>query len=94
MPEFLNLLPPDIALNHFLEHIQVKKESEIVEVNQALGRVTYSDVGAPHPLPTFPRSTVDGYAVIAGDTYGASGSLPVYWISLVKCEWVVPPNSQ
>lgn len=33
---------------------------------------------APHGLPEFARSTVDGYAVRARDTYGASPSLPVY----------------
>jgi molybdopterin molybdotransferase len=35
-------------------------------------------VTAPHPLPGFPRSTVDGYAVRAADTYGASDGLPGY----------------
>ncbi len=78
MPEFLELLPPDIALHRFLEHIQRQQTSEVIEVSQGLGRVTYSDVRAPHSLPSFPRSTVDGYAVIASDTHGASGSLPVY----------------
>ena len=33
---------------------------------------------APHPLPGFARSTVDGYAVRAADTYGASEGLPGY----------------
>jgi molybdopterin molybdotransferase len=78
MPEFLDLLPPDIALTRFLDHFQLQQETEIIEISQALGRVTYSDILAPHSLPTFPRSTVDGYAVIAGDTHGASSSLPVY----------------
>ena len=32
----------------------------------------------PHPLPGFARSTVDGYAVRAADTYGASEGLPGY----------------
>ena len=35
-------------------------------------------VTAPHPLPGFPRSTVDGYAVRAADTYGVSDGLPGY----------------
>jgi len=33
---------------------------------------------APHPLPEFPRTTVDGYAVRAADTFGASEGLPAY----------------
>jgi molybdopterin molybdotransferase len=35
-------------------------------------------VSAPHPLPGFARSTVDGYAVRAADTYGVSDGLPGY----------------
>ena len=34
--------------------------------------------GAPHDLPGFARSTVDGYAVRAADTFGASEGLPSY----------------
>ena len=33
---------------------------------------------ATTPLPPFARTTVDGYAVRARDTYGASESLPAY----------------
>lgn len=44
----------------------------------ALGRVTAEAVVAPYPLPSFPRTTVDGYAVRAVDTHGASDSLPAY----------------
>jgi molybdopterin molybdotransferase len=43
-----------------------------------LGRVLAEDIRAPHPLPDFQRSTVDGYAVRSGDTHGASDSLPAY----------------
>jgi len=35
-------------------------------------------VRAPHALPGFARSTVDGYAVRAADTYGVSEGLPGY----------------
>jgi molybdopterin molybdotransferase len=35
-------------------------------------------VRAPHDLPGFARSTVDGYAVRAADTYGSSEGLPSY----------------
>jgi molybdopterin molybdotransferase len=40
--------------------------------------VLAQDLSAPEPLPPFPRSTVDGYAVHAADTFGASASLPAY----------------
>jgi molybdopterin molybdotransferase len=42
------------------------------------GRVPGDAVLAPHDLPGFARSTVDGYAVRASDTYGASEGLPGY----------------
>ena len=51
---------------------------ETVPLDQALRRVPAEPVTAPHPLPGFPRSTVDGYAVRAADTYGVSEGLPGY----------------
>ena len=43
----------------------------------ALDRVTAAPIPSPHDLPGFARSAVDGYAVRAADTFGASSSLPV-----------------
>ena len=51
---------------------------ETVPLADALRRVPASPVTAPHPLPGFARSTVDGYAVRAADTYGVSEGLPGY----------------
>jgi molybdopterin molybdotransferase len=79
MPEFLTLLPPDEARTLLLAHLpDPQPVSQVLETDSALGRVTAEDVVAPHPLPAFPRSTVDGYAVRARDTYGASDTLPGY----------------
>lgn len=78
MPEFLKLLPPAEALEKFLNALPVHVESEKIPTAQALNRVTAEPVLAPHPLPEFRRSTVDGYAVRAVNTHGASASLPVY----------------
>ncbi|MES0359667.1 MAG: gephyrin-like molybdotransferase Glp [Anaerolineales bacterium] len=78
MPEFLDLLPPGEALTHFLGYIHKLADFERIETSFAQGRVTKNSHKAPHPLPTFARSTVDGYAVYASDTYGASESLPIY----------------
>lgn len=44
----------------------------------ALNRVLAERLTAPHNLPEFPRSTVDGYAVNAVDTFGASPGLPAF----------------
>src|SRR5512133_2675271 len=79
MPEFLTLLPPDEARNILFSHLsQPLIDSESTDVPSALGRVLAEDIIAPHPLPEFQRSTVDGYAVRASDTHGASDSLPAY----------------
>jgi molybdopterin molybdotransferase len=51
---------------------------ETVALHEALGRVAARAIGAPAPLPGFARATVDGYAVRAADTYGASDGLPSY----------------
>jgi molybdopterin molybdotransferase len=52
--------------------------AEPVPLIQALHRVPAGPVAAPHALPGFARSTVDGYAVRAVDTYGVSDGLPGY----------------
>jgi molybdopterin molybdotransferase len=56
----------------------LRTPTQTVALAEALGRVPTCDVIAPGPLPGFARSTVDGYAVRAADTYGASEGLPCY----------------
>ncbi len=51
---------------------------ERVALADARRRVPAAAVLSPGPLPGFARSTVDGYAVRAVDTYGASEGLPSY----------------
>ncbi len=51
---------------------------EPVPLDAALHRVPANDITADVPLPGFARSTVDGFAVRAADTYGASEGLPSY----------------
>jgi molybdopterin molybdotransferase len=51
---------------------------ESVELLDARFRVAGGDILAPEDLPGFPRSTVDGYAIRAADTYGSSEGLPAY----------------
>lgn len=43
---------------------------------QATGRVLAMDAGSPFDVPAFTRAAVDGYAVIAADTFGAAASMP------------------
>ncbi|MGV8145616.1 MAG: hypothetical protein ACLKAK_04410 [Alkaliphilus sp.] len=55
-----------------------KLGSELVEIYHVVGRVLSEDVLSKNNVPHFRRSTVDGYAAIAKDTYGASESLPAF----------------
>ena len=48
-----------------------------VPVADALGLTLAEDLHAPHPLPRFDNSAMDGYAVRAADTAGADESSPV-----------------
>ena len=58
---------------------------EQVSISKAHDRVLAQDVVAPMNIPPFNRSTVDGYAVKAVDTFGASEDKPV---SLKFCGYV------
>jgi molybdopterin molybdotransferase len=81
MPEFLKLIPPKEALDKWLKHLPENQPLiELVDTTGAAGRVIAEDITALHPLPAFPRSTVDGYAVQGRDTFGASDSLPAYFL--------------
>ena len=79
MPEFLTLLPPDEARALLLSHLPSGTvDNESIEVTASLNRILAEDIHAPHALPEFQRTTVDGYAVRARDTFGASDSQPAY----------------
>ena len=50
--------------------------SEVVSLGNAIGRVLAEDIAAEEYVPDFDRSTVDGYAVRARDTFGCTDSIP------------------
>ena len=49
---------------------------ETVPLDKAFGRVLSRDITSSEDLPGFHRSSMDGYAVRAKDTFGATESLP------------------
>ena len=79
MPEFLELTSPEEALKRFLDAIPQEPVAERIRTEQSLGRILLREVVAPSPLPPFARTTVDGYAVRAPDTFGAAPNLPAYF---------------
>jgi molybdopterin molybdotransferase len=95
MPEFLRLISPDQARAMLFSSLQpIEVRAQTVETASALDRVTAGDLLAPHPLPEFSRSTVDGYAVQAQDTFGASDSLPAYLALVGEVPMGAPPSAQ
>lgn len=78
MSEFFNVLPPDEARALWLSHVRHRSDEASVDAHSALGRVIARTITSPEALPAFRRSTVDGYAVRAADTFGASDALPAY----------------
>ncbi len=48
-----------------------------VEIAEALGAILAADLRAPHPLPRFANSAMDGYAVRRSDIAGAASASPV-----------------
>lgn len=73
--EFYELLPRGAVLAQLLPQLR-PLPAETVALDEALGRTLAEDLLAPEPLPAFARSTVDGFAVRARDTFGASESQP------------------
>lgn len=78
MPEFLSLVTPDEAREMLFHRLRITRIHETVSTDHALGKITADDIHSPQDLPAFRRSTVDGYAVQARDTHGASEGLPAY----------------
>lgn len=74
MREFLRVVGLDEALAHVERFDQVGPES--VPLGEAVGRTLAVDVVAPADLPGFRRSTMDGFAVVAASTFGASEAAP------------------
>lgn len=54
----------------------IRDEIETVRLHDAAGRRIAQDIIAAEGVPAFDRSTVDGFAVVASDTFGCSDALP------------------
>jgi molybdopterin molybdotransferase len=74
MPE--NPIKPSEARRLVLERVR-SLEEEPVPLRSALGRVLAVDVKSAEPVPGFDNSSMDGFAVRAADTAGASAATPV-----------------
>ena len=75
--QFFQVKTPDVVLAEMRRWAQPVNQENIA-LYSALGRVLAADVYSPEDLPDFNRAIMDGYAVRAQDTFGASSSLPAY----------------
>lgn len=76
MPEFLTLKSADEARALLATFAAVSVEDVPFEACE--GRVAACAVLAPESLPAWPRAAMDGYAVRAADTFGASETVPAF----------------
>src|SRR5262249_22550125 len=75
--QFLEVVPAEEAQARFARHLDLSPlPSESVPLGEALGRVLAADVAAAVDAPPFDRSNVDGFAVRAANTTGATDAAP------------------
>lgn len=72
----LTVKSPNEALALIARSFHPTLPSEQVPLSEACGRILSDPVTASEYVPGFDRSTVDGYAVHAKDTFGCSESIP------------------
>jgi molybdopterin molybdotransferase len=74
---FQRLTSAEEALKIWFDALEIKKlKAATIPLHSALNRVLAEDIIAKEDLPRFDRSAVDGYAVKAEDTFGASQFKP------------------
>jgi molybdopterin molybdotransferase len=79
MPEFFKIVTAQEALQRLDKYLQPLVGMTEVKIQQAAGRVTARAIYAAADLPGFRRSTMDGFAIRAADSYGATEGLPAYF---------------
>jgi molybdopterin molybdotransferase len=76
--QFFQVKPVQESIRLLFQHIQPLTVTEITATSTALNHVLADGTFSPIDLPSFNRSAMDGYAVKASDTFGASDALPSY----------------
>ena len=77
MKPFRDLITFDEAKSIIMESTRPVEGTEEVSLLEAAGRVLAADVVAGRSVPGFRRAGMDGYAVRAEDTFGATRAKPV-----------------
>ena len=66
------------VLQKMREQIEPLNEKITIFIEESLGMIVADPLISAEYSPNFVRSTVDGYAVISSDTFGASDTMPAY----------------
>lgn len=66
------------ARREMSRHMDLARRKKTVPLSEALGCRIFQDITAPGDVPGFDRSTMDGFAVRARDTFGATEGMPAY----------------
>lgn len=77
--ELFQVHTPAAALDTLLQRLPKRVLTEEIATADGLDRILAEDLRSESDLPGFPRSTMDGYAVRASDTFGATEGLPAYF---------------
>lgn len=72
----LNVISLQKALEIVTTELHGAAATETLPPDAAVGRILATDIRSREDVPAFDRSTMDGYAVIAADTFGAGQTLP------------------
>ena len=67
---------PEEVLALIKEEFSPLGQTETVSLSAAMGRILAEDIAAGEYVPDFDRSTVDGFAVRARDTFGCTDAIP------------------
>ena len=75
--QFLDVISRDEATARFRRHLNLGPlGSETIPLDSALGRVLARDIVASVDVPSFDRSNVDGFAIVAEDSFTAMEERP------------------
>src|SRR5437588_9517796 len=95
-------MPADVRMRGFQQRTEVSVvlrlieervrplASELLDVNEAAGRVLAANVTAPLPVPGFDRAAMDGYALRGRETFGADSYVTLEF-TIVGESWPARP---
>lgn len=75
---FQTFVPRQEIYENFIDNLDIRTQTIEISTEDSLGYAAAEDIYSPEDLPGFDKSTVDGYAVYAEDTFGSSDGNPAF----------------